>query len=117
MQAQAVRSQSGLIRLGIIVLTLATAFIHLYLVTELLAQGMSGTMFLLNGLGYLGLLAALFLPLPFLERFRPYVRIALLVYTLVTIGAWVAFGARNLIGYVDKAVEIALVILLWLYRP
>lgn len=117
MTARAVGTQSGLVRLGIILLTLATAFIHLYLVMELWANGMSGTMFILNGLGYLGLLGALFLPLPFLERFRSFVRIAFILYTLVTIIAWVAIGQRSAIGYIDKVVEIALVILLWMYRP
>lgn len=116
MQANPVRNQFGPVQIGIIVLTLATAFIHLYLVTVLIASGMSGTMFILNGLGYLALLAALFLPIPIVKNYRPIFRILFIVYTLVTILAWVAFGARDAWGYSDKAIEVALVILLWLDR-
>ena len=116
MQAKPVRSQ-GLIQFGIILLVLVTASIHLYLATEMWAIGMSGTLFLLNGLGYLGLLGALFLPLPFLDSFRPLVRIVFLLYTLITIAAWAVIGQRDAFGYIDKTVEVALVILLWIYRP
>jgi hypothetical protein len=46
------------LRIGVIVLTVGTALIHLYL-------GLQGIpLFILNGLGYLGLLAALILPIP-----------------------------------------------------
>lgn len=117
MQSTTVRSQSAVVRWGIIISTLATAFIHLYLVTVLWANGMSGTMFILNGLGYLGLLGALLLPVPFLARFRPLVRIVFILYTLVTLLAWVFVGERSLIGYIYKIVEAALVIFLWIYRP
>jgi hypothetical protein len=103
--------------LGIILLGLATAFIHLYLVADLLVHGMSGTMFILNGLGYIGLLLALFLPLPFLIRLRPLVRIVFILYTLVTIAAWVFVGERTLRAYIDKIIEVALVVLLWIYKP
>jgi hypothetical protein len=54
---------------GIFVLTLATALIHLYL-----GLGFGIMMFTLNGLGYLGLLAALHLPISQLARFRNIVR-------------------------------------------
>lgn len=117
MQSTTVRNQSGVVRWGIILSTLATAFIHLYLVTVLWANGMSGTMFILNGLGYLGLLGALLLPLPFLVRLRPLVRIVFILYTLVTLLAWVFVGERSVIGYIDKIAEAALVILLWIYKP
>ena len=52
------------IRLGIIALTIATAIVHLYL-------GFQGLpLFVLNGLGYLALLAALCLPIPRLDPYR-----------------------------------------------
>lgn len=34
-------------------------------------------------------------------------------YAVVTILAWVAIGQRDIVGYVDKAIEIGLVIALW----
>jgi hypothetical protein len=67
------RSSVGLgLRVGIFLLTLATALIHLYLALSAIPYyGLnSGVMlFILNGLGYLGLLAVLQLPIPQLERF------------------------------------------------
>jgi fucose permease len=116
MQASNDRTQLDPLQIGIILLTLATAFIHLYLSIEIIAQGMSGTLFILNGLGYLALLAGLFLPIPVVRNYRPLLRILFIVFTLVTILAWVAMGMRNIWGYSDKAVEILLVILLWLDR-
>ena len=106
----------GLVQIGIIVLGLATAFIHLYLATEIFASGNSGLLFVLNGVGYLTLLAALFLPIPVVKNYRSIWRILLILFTLTTIIAWVFMGARNAWGYTDKAIEIALVILLWLDR-
>jgi len=73
-------------------------------------------LFTLNGLGYLGLLAAIFLPIPILVRFRPVLRILMILYTLLTLILWVAIGERTLIAYVDKLAEAALVVLLWLDR-
>ena len=43
---------------------------------------------LLNALGYLGLLAALPLPIPQLARFRPITRWALVDYAALTIALW-----------------------------
>jgi hypothetical protein len=116
MQTSKVRTQLGRVQIGIILLTLATAFIHLYLSTELFASGMNGTLFILNCLGYLALLAGLFLPIPIVKNYRPVVRILFIVFTLVTILAWVILGMRNAWGYTDKVIEVGLVILLWLDR-
>ena len=95
------------IRAGIIVLTLATALIHLQL-------NFPDPVFIMNGLGYLGLLAALYLPLPQVSRYRNLARWALIGFTALTIFLWVLFGARIPIGYIDKAIEIALIALLLL---
>jgi hypothetical protein len=95
------------IRAGIIVLTLATALIHLQL-------NFPDPVFIMNGLGYLGLLAALYLPLPRLSRYRNLTRWALIGFTALTIFLWVLFGARIPIGYVDKVIEVALIALLLL---
>lgn len=92
---------------GIAVLTLATALIHLSL-------NFPDPAFILNGLGYLALLAALLLPLPWLQSRRALARWALLGFTALTIALWLAFGAATPIGYVDKAVEVALLALLLL---
>ena len=111
MQAQ--RSVFGPVQIGIIVLALATALIHFALNVMM---GKLDVLFTLNGLGYLALLAALFLPIPILSRYRSLIRWVFIVYTLITIGAWVAMGARDVLGYTTKLIEVALVILLLLDR-
>lgn len=91
---------------GIIVLAAGTAAIHIYL-------GLSGfPLFVLNGLGYLALVAALYLPIAPLARYRSAVRWVLVGYAALTVVLWVLVGARNAIGYADKLIEIALISLL-----
>ena len=96
---------SGVVRTGIIILTLGTALIHLQL-------AFPDPVFILSGLGYLALLAALYLP--GLARYRNVVRLVLIGYTALIIFLWVLFGARIPIGYIDKAIEVALISLLLL---
>jgi len=99
-------SADGPLRVGVILLTVGTALIHLYL-------GLQGfPLFVLNGLGYLGLLAALILPIPRISEYRNLVRWVLVGYTALTILLWILVGARNSIGYTDKVMELVLVVLL-----
>ena len=93
--------------IGIFLLALGTAAIHLYL-----GLSFGNTLFVLNGLGYLGLLAALQLPIPQLTRFRPIARWALVGYTALTIVLYFIDNPGMTIGYVDKAIEVALIALL-----
>jgi hypothetical protein len=93
------------IRICVVVLTLITAIVHLSLLFP-------DPVFILNGFGYLTLLAALYLPITRLVPHRPLVRRILIGYTMLTILAWVAIGERTLLGYSTTAVEVALVILL-----
>lgn len=99
----------SVLRLGVIVLTLTTAIIHLYL-------GLSSSLppFVLNGLGYLALLAALYLPIPQLTPYRSTIRWVLVGYTALTIVLWLVItgGASTTIGYIDKIVEVLLIVLL-----
>ncbi|MCA1847656.1 MAG: hypothetical protein LC704_01475 [Actinobacteria bacterium] len=100
-------STNAVLRAGITVLTLATASIHLQL-------AFPDPVFILNGLGYLALLAALYLPVSRLARYRNAVRWVLVGYTALTIFLWILLGARTPIGYIDKAIEITLILLLLL---
>lgn len=95
--------------LAIVLLAVATAVIHL-------ALGIPNNLplFILNGIGYLVLVVALYLPQ--LERYQNPIRWALILYTAVTILGWVAVGARNAIAYVDKVIEVALIVCLFLER-
>lgn len=95
------------LQIGVIVLTLATAVTHITL-------NFPDPIFILNGLGYLALLAALYAPLPQLAPYRRYARWALIGYTLLTIVLWLAIGARTQIAYINKANEVLLLVLLLL---
>ncbi|HEX2108846.1 MAG TPA: hypothetical protein VHF70_06170 [Rubrobacteraceae bacterium] len=62
----------------------------------------------------MALLAALYLPVPRLVRYRNVVRWILIGYAALTILLWILLGDRTLIGYTAKAIEIALIALLLL---
>ncbi len=87
-------------------LTLTTAYIHLTL---------GGVLFTLNALGYAMLalaLAAGAIPHPFIRRFSWLPRVGLAVFTTVTIGAYLVVGPYFSLGWVAKAVEVAILTLL-----
>jgi hypothetical protein len=88
---------------GVVVLTLATSYIH---------STLGGLLFTLNALGYATLAIAMVLPIQLLDRFRWLIRLALLGFTLMTIGGWLLFGARYDMAYLTKAIEAVLVALL-----
>src|SRR5215475_7126060 len=95
---------------GIILFTLATAFLHLSLFPIL---GLDPIF--LNGFGYLALLGAYFLPIPFLQQRHNLVWWALFGYTILTIVLWIILGEKNfsastsaMIGYYAKTAEVIL---------
>jgi hypothetical protein len=90
---------------GVIILTLIAASVHLSLLFP-------DPAFILNGLDYLVLLAALYLPIPRLVAHRRAMRWALIGYATLTILLWAAIGERNALGYLTTADEVALVLLL-----
>jgi hypothetical protein len=95
----------GLI-IAIVDLTLVTAYIHLTL---------GGVLFTLNALGYAALAAAVVataVPHPLARRFAWLPRIGLAGYTAVTIVAYLVIGPYFTLGWVAKAVEVALLVLL-----
>lgn len=104
--------QPGLARACIILLTVATALIHIALAFQF-PDG-PDPIFILNGLGYLGLLALLYLPLTPLKRYRPVIRWVLMAYVALTLLLWIRFGARTPVAYLDKVIEVALITLLWM---
>ena len=96
-------SLSIALRVGIVVLTLSTSYIHFTL---------GGLMFLANAVGFLVFAVAMVAPLAIASRYRWLIRAALIVFTLGSIGGWLLFGARYWLGYLDKAIEIGLIALL-----
>jgi hypothetical protein len=103
---------------GIILFTLATAFLHLAVYPDIPA---SDPIFL-NGFGYLALLAVYFLPAFQQTHKRDWW--ALVGYTALTFVLWIFLGDMDFghtrtsaIGYYAKTAEILLLICLWLDRP
>jgi hypothetical protein len=98
----------GPLQIGIILLTVATALVHLAL-----GLPRPDILFILNGIGYLVLVGALYLPVPQLSAYHALIRYALMAFAAVTIVGWIVIGDKTLIiGYFDKAAETALIVLL-----
>jgi len=107
----------GSMKAGILLLGLITAIVHLVVLNVLLfaEEGIS-VLFTLNGLGYLALLAAYFLPIPILRNNHGLIRWIFIGYAALTILAWIPAGSRGLLGYGTKLVELLLIVLLYLDR-
>jgi hypothetical protein len=117
----------------IILLVLATAILHLAAAFDsvLFPTGVPDPLFLLNGLGYLGLLGAYFLPIPFFQQRHKLAWQVLFVYVIVTIVAWLIiwvgmnvisqgvpfFGRDSIYGVPAKIIEVILLALLWKDKP
>jgi hypothetical protein len=109
----------GLLQIGIILLTIATAAIHLAL-AFVAPDPLFTPLFILNAVVYLALLASLFLPLPFARENRGLVRWALIGFAALTIIGWLALGDKSwpggALGYLTKVIELALIALLLVGR-
>ena len=82
---QYISKTAGLFDLIIGYLVGFSALVHLLL-------GLSGSgnlLFVLNGLGFIGILGAIYLPLGFLDPFRRIAKIGLVVYSAITICAFI----------------------------
>jgi|WetSurMetagenome_2_1015567.scaffolds.fasta_scaffold643881_1 hypothetical protein len=112
---QAAYVEPAYIRIGIVILALTTALVHLSLN---FVMGQFDPVFTLNGLGYLALLAALFLDLPFARDNRRLVRFLMIGFAVITIISWIILGDKSWwVGWVTKAVEVLLIALLLMKRP
>jgi hypothetical protein len=105
-------------RILIIILTLITAGIHIYFYTTDPKGGLLFTMFLLNALGYLGLLGLLYLPLRLPDSLHRLVRPVFIGYTILTIVLYIIISASSGIWSVPlapiaKVDELILVTQLW----
>ena len=119
----------GPLQIAICVLSAATAVVHIWLgvITNVMvatqpeataaaggaaALGFFAALFYLDGLGYIVLTAALYLPA--FARFRRLTRWALIALTVATIIAYFALiqGQYDAIGIGDKIAEVVLIALL-----
>jgi hypothetical protein len=107
-------------RIGIILATLVTAYIHLSLYPY---YGRPDPI-VLNGLGYLGLLGAYILPIALFQQKHKLVWWVMVGYTVLTIILWVVMGnkdfsanAASQAGYYAKAAELVLLGFLFADKP
>ncbi len=105
-------SKFGALQWVIVILTVFTAGVHLWIGVVVMSP--PDLIFVLNGIGYLGLLGLLYLPIGAVAPYRHGVRWVLIAYTAITFFAWLFIGARSTLAYIDKAAELALIICLWL---
>jgi hypothetical protein len=99
----------------IILLTIITASVH---ISFFVSNPKGAVIFLLNGLGYLGLLGFLYLPIGLPQSFHRLARPLLIGYTAITIILYLilSYQAHNWtipLGPIDKALEVILIVLLW----
>jgi hypothetical protein len=113
------RLTTFVIGLAIVELTLTTAYIHLNL---------GGLLFTLNAAGYAGLALAVGVtalqPAGFIGRFAWLPRLGLAGYTAATIVGYLVMGPYFALGWIAKAIEVAILTLLagwalaeWRARP
>ena len=119
-------------QIGIILTVLITAGLHLAAAFDkaLFPDG-PDPLFILNGLGYLGLLGAYFLPIPFFQQRHALVRTGLIGFAIITIIAWLViwvglyvirdgtpfFSHDSIYGVPAKIDELILLALLWNNKP
>ena len=105
---------------GILVSALVTGLLHLFLFTRLGPDPIA-----LNGLGYLGLLGAYFLPIAFFQQNHKLVWWAMIGYTALTFVLWIILGDKKFafdfsnaaIGYYAKTAELFLMGFLLADKP
>ncbi len=112
------RSLLDPVRIGVILLTLATAGIHLYL---FLIEGFPGNgemapvyqlLFLNNILIYVTLAVALIAPISPLPQIRPLIRVMLTAVAVASIASYYHVGVFDLLGWVDKIIEVLVIVTL-----
>lgn len=91
------------LRLAIVGLTLATAYIH---------STLGGLLFTLNAVGYLVAAVAIVVPLGLAIRFRWVVRLGLMGYAATTIVGWAIQGPYYSTAFLAKGIEVALIVML-----
>ncbi|MBI5353410.1 MAG: hypothetical protein HZB50_12285 [Chloroflexi bacterium] len=117
---------------GIVLLVVFTAILHLVAAfdKELFPES-PDPLFILNGMGFLGLLGAYFLPIKFFQENHKLVWRALFGYIILTIVAWVViwvgfsvirdgipfFSHDSIYGVPAKTAEVILLWLLWSEKP
>lgn len=105
----------GPVQIGLLVLAIATAVVHLYL---FVIEGFLGTgtmlpiyqlLFVGNFLAYVSLSVALILSVPPLPRLRPVVRALLIAIAVASIISYFYVGVTDTTGDITKVIEVLLI--------
>jgi hypothetical protein len=95
---------------------LTAAIVVLALVAGAIHLSLGAPIFVLNALGYFALVAAYLIAAtvshPLVVRFSWLPRVALLAYAAASIAAWLVMGGFYWLGYLTKAIELTLIVLL-----
>ncbi len=117
MNSTETRPSVGAAQIGIALLALGTASIHLYL---FLIEGFLGNgkmlpiyqlLFVGNFFAYVTLATALLLPLSPLVRVRPVIRVMLISIAVASIISYFHVNVRDTLGDLDKVIEVLLILL------
>jgi glucan phosphoethanolaminetransferase (alkaline phosphatase superfamily) len=117
MNSTETRPSVGAAQIGIALLALGTASIHLYL---FLIEGFLGNgkmlpiyqlLFVGNVFAYVTLATALLLPLSPLARVRSFVRVVLISIAVASIASYFYVGLLDAVGHTAKAIEVLLILL------
>lgn len=96
----------GLLSIAVLI----TAVIHLYL-----GMAYDAIIFVLNGVGFLGLLGLFLFPVSFLHPYRRWVGFALIGYSGLTILLWAVLnGKLDVTSISAKLAEVVIIITVWL---
>jgi hypothetical protein len=100
-----------------IVLTVITAAIHLFLGIRFISDGIFGILFVLNGIGFLVLLFLVLRPVSIFVGRDALLHYALVGFAAVTILAWLFVNGdfTNVVGVATKVVELLLIVVTWLH--
>ena len=116
-EASEARTSVGPVQIGVILLALATAGIHLYvfLIEGFLGDGsmlpIYQLLFVGNFFGYITLVIAMYF-IPLLASFRPIVRMLLMAMATAAIISYFYVGVTDTVGNIDKLIEVLLIALL-----
>ncbi len=105
------------VQVGVVLLAVATAGIHIYL---FLIEGFLGNgkmlpiyqlLFVGNFFAYVTLATALLLPISLLAQFRPIIRVMLISIAVASIISYFHVNVRDTLGDLDKVIEVLLIVL------
>ncbi len=105
------------LRILMIVLTVITAAIHLFLGVRFIGDGFFGILFILNGIGFFTLLYLVLRPISSFVGREALLHYGLMGFSAITILAWLVMNGdfSNVLGVATKVVELLLIVVTWMH--